>query len=473
MKKQLLTILIAVFIYSSNAQVTLMGLSSHGGIGNHGAIFNVTSTSTFDTLYNYNDGTNGCSPEGSMIQATDGNFYGLTASCGANSVGTLFRYNPNTKVITTLVDFDSAIGGGPMGTLVQATDGYLYGMTNSGGRYGDGTIFKCSMMGNLTVVTNFADYNGAFPLGNLVEAPDGNFYGMTRFGGAYGKGTIFKCTPSGALTLLHSFSGTDGSEPVASLTIIKDSFLYGLTYNGGLYNGGVVFYCSTTGTFKMLTSLSSTTGIFPFGSFFNPKNGYLYATTSYGGSYFLGTLIRCDDSGKVVDIADFNDTNGAYPMGSLMRASDGKLYGTTSHGGIPGVNNGVVFSYNIASQILSDVYQLTALDPKNPDGDLIEISTVTTGSKTIVANKSAKIYPNPNKGQFTLDLGNNEVTINGNDNIRMEVYNMLGQIVFTENMNVLQNSNAINLGSQPTGLYLYKVVSDNSGLLANGKFVIE
>jgi hypothetical protein len=30
----------------------------------------------------------------------------------------------------------------------------------------------------------------------------------------------------------------------------------------------------------------------------------------------------------------------------------------------------------------------------------------------------------------------------------------------------------VNMGSQPAGVYMYKVVSQNNGTLANGRFVI-
>ena len=55
---------------------------------------------------------------------------------------------------------------------------------------------------------------GELPGGALVQGADGDFYGTASYGGAdNGQGTIFKITPQGVLTILHTFVGTDGEEP--------------------------------------------------------------------------------------------------------------------------------------------------------------------------------------------------------------------------------------------------------------------
>ncbi len=473
MKTLLVTISIAAMSYCQG-QISMVGMSSHGGFGNHGTLFSVTNSGTLDTLYNFNSGVAGCSPMGSMVTANDGNLYGFTASCGGNGVGTLVRYNPNTKVVTDVVDFSNTIGDGPMGNLILGTDGALYGMTNSGGTGGSGTIFKCTTTGVLTTLVNFSGSNGANPCGTLREGADGNFYGMTRFGGAKNLGEVFKCSPLGTLTVLHSFTGTDGEEPLGSLTIVKDSIMYGMTYGGGAYSGGMLFFCTTSGHYRTLTSFNSTIGMFPMGSLLNAKDGYLYGTTYYGGSSYVGTLFRCNDSGTVSVLTNFNDTNGAYPMGSLTLASDGKIYGMTFTGGNLVAKAGAIFCYNIAGGNLTDVLQFDGNGPKNPQGDLMEINTNVTATNEVAENRSVNLYPNPNKGEFTLEMNNTETaSVRTKDNVTLQVYNTVGQMIHTENIQTDTKESTINLGSEPSGVYLYKVVSDNSGMLANGRFIIQ
>src|ERR1700722_10480452 len=89
---------------------------------------------TFTTLVSF-DGTDGANSTAGLIRATDGNFYGTTSEGGANNDGTVLRISPS-GVLTTLYSFCSksacSDGANPLGALIQATDGNLYGTTGSG-----------------------------------------------------------------------------------------------------------------------------------------------------------------------------------------------------------------------------------------------------------------------------------------------------------------------------------------------------
>ena len=210
---------------------------------------------TFTTIYNFcakAGCTDGQSPGASLVQATDGNLYGTTRLGGANGKGTVFRITPS-GALTTLYSFCSlpacADGEGPTAGLVQAADGNLYGIT-AGGADSLGTVFQITPAGTLTTLHTFCPETGCTdgygPYGGLVEVPDGNLYGTTEWGGVYGLGTVFKITPAGVLTRLHSFcSGkgcAEGWNPVATLLEGTSGALYGTTLNGGPGDGkGTVF----------------------------------------------------------------------------------------------------------------------------------------------------------------------------------------------------------------------------------------
>src|ERR1019366_8953815 len=78
----------------------------------------------------------------------DGMIYGMTTQGGANGMGILFQYNPVNSTYTKQLDFAGTTNGSsPQGSLMQASDGMLYGMTQSGGAStrcsgGCGTLFK-------------------------------------------------------------------------------------------------------------------------------------------------------------------------------------------------------------------------------------------------------------------------------------------------------------------------------------------
>ena len=187
-------------------------MTDSGGVYHVGTIFHCTPSGIFTSMFSF-DSIDGMNPYGDLFLANDGNFYGLTEYGGKHDYGTLFRYNPS-GIYTKLVDFNDTNGAIPYGSLIQATDGNLYGLTSSGGNSGYGTLFVCTLSGNLTTLVNFNDsIDGADPEGTLIQASDGYLYGMTSYGGGYNLGTVFQCSLSGNFTKLVDFSGETGFHP--------------------------------------------------------------------------------------------------------------------------------------------------------------------------------------------------------------------------------------------------------------------
>ena len=109
----------------------------------------------------------------------------------------------------TLHSFDLADGAYPYGGLVQAKNGDFYGTTSYGGTFSNnGTLFIITPRGRLTTLHNFDGADGSGPNASLIQATDGNLYGTTQVG-ARGFGTVFRITPRGKLTTTHIFVGTD------------------------------------------------------------------------------------------------------------------------------------------------------------------------------------------------------------------------------------------------------------------------
>src|SRR5713226_6501116 len=79
---------------------------------------------------------------------------------------------------------DGTDGKFPYASLLQATDGNFYGTTSQGGAFGLGTVFQITPDNTVTVLHSFAGgTDGARPYAALIQATDGNFYGTTIFGG--------------------------------------------------------------------------------------------------------------------------------------------------------------------------------------------------------------------------------------------------------------------------------------------------
>ena len=258
------------------------------------------------------------------------------------------------QTFTTVVSFDVADGANPQSSLIQATDGNFYGTVVSGGAnfgcggsFGCGSVFKITPTGTLTSLYSFCSQpnctDGDFPVSGLIQGTNGNFYGTTSGGGLssncdLGCGTVFMLTPAGALTTLYSFSGTDGALPyTGSLVYGLDGNFYGTTAAGGANgNYGTVFmYNPTAGTLTTIYSFCSlsgcTDGYAPFSGLVLGTDGNFYETTYFGGVNSRGTAFMITPGGALTTLYNFCSqtgcTDGVGPYGGLMQGLDGNFYG--------------------------------------------------------------------------------------------------------------------------------------------------
>src|SRR4029077_9753895 len=156
------------------------------------------------------------------------NLLGLVAA-----IITIGCFTVSAQTPSTLHSFNGGDGRSPEAALVQGSDGNFYGTTAFGGAHFKGTVFKIDATGNLTTLHSFSGSpsEGSNPIAALVQDTDGNFYGTTASGGAHFQGTVFRITPAGGVTVLHSFSGSpsEGSVPFAGLVQGSDGNFYGTT----------------------------------------------------------------------------------------------------------------------------------------------------------------------------------------------------------------------------------------------------
>jgi uncharacterized repeat protein (TIGR03803 family) len=319
------------------------GTTANGGSNDRGTVFMVSPMGMLTTLYSFCAPTNcadGASPDSALLQGNDGSFYGTNLYGGANDAGTVFKITKR-GTLTTLYSFCSqpncTDGNQSLAGLVQATDGNFYGTTYFGGPSNSGTVFKITRSGTLSTLHSFAGYptEGANPIAGLIQARDVNFYGTT-YGGPKGGGTVFKITPGGTLTTLYSFcvqtNCTDGDNPWAGLVQAKDGNFYGTTAYGGANNDGTVFRLSPGGTLTVLHSFDGADGASPFAGLIQATDGNLYGVTGAGGADGLGALFKMTLSGTVTPYS-LIDTNGNLPYGGLVQSTSGNFYGTTYQGG--------------------------------------------------------------------------------------------------------------------------------------------
>jgi uncharacterized repeat protein (TIGR03803 family) len=346
----------------------LYGTTEFGGQG--GTVFTVNTNGAVATLAAFGPAT-GFTPLAGLAQGGDGNFYGSTEFGGTNFVGNIFELTPG-GALTNLYSFTGGSdGSSPTAALAPGADGDFYGTTATGGDDGAGNVFKMTpggLLTNLYSFTNGADGSG--PVGPLVQGTDGNFYGMTG-GGLHGYGNVFKMTPGGLLNSLYSFtSGTDGSAPVGALAQGSDGNFYGATKHNvisGFQFYGTIFRMTPGGTLTTLYALNYTDGAYPFAGLIQGSDGNFYGTTYTGANANNGTVFSITPGGTLTTLAVFDGfDDGAHPETPLVEGADGALYGTTSAGGPGGHGSVFRLSFTGAPQFTSEPASETVVAGTSP-----------------------------------------------------------------------------------------------------------
>ncbi len=174
--------------FSQNPQFRLWGVSTtQSQNSGYGSVFSLNSDgSDFLNAKVFTANAEGSIPVGPVVQATNGKLYGMTSRGGANDLGVIYQMNSDGTGYTKLFDFSNTTGGIPTGNLIQGNDGLLYGTTSTYGAGGYGNIFKINSNGS--GFAKLHDFNrngleGGNPKGGLLQASDGMLYGMTSGGG--------------------------------------------------------------------------------------------------------------------------------------------------------------------------------------------------------------------------------------------------------------------------------------------------
>jgi uncharacterized repeat protein (TIGR03803 family) len=359
------------------------GTAFGGGAYGSGALYQITPGGKYQIVYSFTGGNDGAGPYNTPVEASDGNLYGVTNYYGADGTiqtgGTIYQYNLKTATLTTVYSFVNG-GVAGFGDLADDGNGTLYGTANRDDPSGNnlGGVWSFNYLTNtFKTLHTFTQSQGTGPLGGVVLASDGNLYGTAECDGPYtfgppncnGYGTAFVMATDGSnFQVIHNFSnGTQGPEdgywPISTLVEGPDGNLYGFTFEGGNEgNGtGVVYQIVPSGassTFKTVYELQSGDGNNPLhGHPFLGGDGNLYIAGSEGGLYFSGQVMQISTSGTKATVFDFDSAtgNGDYPASSPFEGTDGNLYGATAFGGANGL--GVFY------QLLTTLQPAIALTP--------------------------------------------------------------------------------------------------------------
>jgi uncharacterized repeat protein (TIGR03803 family) len=276
------------------------GATSHGGAFDLGTIYRVSPEGKFKLLHSFT-AADGRFPH-QLLQAQDGQFYGTMSYGGSFNRGTAYRMTPNGK-FTVVHDFGATEADTPYpGSLMQASDGAFYGAAG-GGRHNCGTILKMHRNGQVRVIHDFkcdgSDGN-ASDSAPMTEGPDGLLYGVGQGRhGAYKHGLIFRIDKEGRqYEVVYDFPPPrrlNGRDPSSRLTLGHDGALYGTTsYGTDDRVGGTIYRLTADGTLTTLYQFDyfSRVGAATGGPLLETENGVFVGRTAGGGELNAGSVYR-------------------------------------------------------------------------------------------------------------------------------------------------------------------------------------
>lgn len=461
----------------------LYGMTSRGGANGYGVIFKIMPDgSGYVKLLDFAGATNGKNPLGSLT-LIGSTLYGMTSEGGtnmacANGCGVFFKIMTDGSGFVKLLDFVYAVNGGtPQGTL--SYDGtYFYGMTEQGGANGGGAIFKIMPDGSgFSLLHSFAGTitNGGNPSGSLLVT-GGVIYGMVPIGGVNGDGAIFKLMTDGSGYIqFHDFAGTTNG--IHGSLITDGTLLYGLTSSDAAGNGAM-FSIMPDGT--AFTKLHIFTGGSGTGDGNGPQSSlisdgtFVYGTTGGGGAHNRGSLFKYQIGGATMPSAPTTLT--VTPLMVSAATGDMGLTWTDNSSNETKFNierspDGTT-GWVIIDSTLANVagYTNTGLLPSTQyyyrvnacnSGGCSAYSNVANGTTLANAIESTSsldnrisVFPNPTTGKCQLSTFNSQLSI-------LEVYNMLGEKVFTiYPLNILLQDVNIDLSNFGKGIYFLRLISE-------------
>jgi uncharacterized repeat protein (TIGR03803 family) len=208
-------------------------------------------------LTTFDGSTGGARPAGNLVFDADGKLYGTTVAGGSGD-GTVFELSPPAGsappwTLNTVFQFGGTNGSEPFAGPLIDSSGNLYGTAAKGGKSGDGLVYRLNKPASgktawtETILNEFTGKNGLYPFAALAGAGS-SLYGVTQNGGKFGNGTVFQLTPPAGgkglwrETVLTSLYGKYGAAPDTALYIDASGDLFGTSEAGGGKAGdGTVF----------------------------------------------------------------------------------------------------------------------------------------------------------------------------------------------------------------------------------------
>jgi uncharacterized repeat protein (TIGR03803 family) len=354
-----------------------------------GSIFRLTPAGVFTDLHDFTGVDGDSLPVYPPIQASDGNFYGVTGN-EVQICGNVYRLTP-AGVYTNLHAFSGS--DCHSSNLFQASDGNLYGTLADCTLPGSvGCVYKISTAGVFKEIHGFTFTTGENPCTGMIQGKDGKLYGATNQGAVNGSGNIYKMTTAGVSTDIHDFNNaTDAScvnniGPPVNMLQVTDGTFYGVNPAYGPYGGSIYKLTSANVFSAFLFPSTDVDGNSPSSTLIQNTNGLVYGTTPSGG----GTSTTCP---QICQGTFFSVSTGVEPFVNLEPTEKTGNVGASVGMFGQGFSSASVVKFGgvaAKSKTLTGTTYLTAVVPAGAHTGTV---TVTTGTTTLTSPQTYKVKP--------------------------------------------------------------------------------
>jgi len=378
------------------------------------------------------------------------------------------------------IDTVAQWNGTSWGSLAHGMDSSVYCLiVYNSSLYALGSI---DSIGGAGAVNNVAQWNGTSwsPVGNGTNGPVNTaciYNGNLILGGSFNQKILG--IPSNYIVAwngsAYSTLGVGLNGPVKSLCV----------YNGNLIAGGN--FSSAGG--KPAYGIAQWNGISwdPIvDGITGGINPTVEALITYNGDLIVGGNFTTAGRKPASNIAEWNGSSWSQVGSGLnnkctcLTVYNGMVVAGVNSPNYIGVWNGSSWG-TLGSGLNGQAYCLTVFNGNliaggqftmaggNPANN-IAVWSANSGINNLPDNNDVvSIYPNPSKGVFTLKL-NSEILRTGNN---IEIYNMLGEKVYSKILDYLMPESAIDISNQPSGIYFYRIITSTVDLVSSGKIIIQ
>jgi uncharacterized repeat protein (TIGR03803 family) len=317
------------------------------GFGNVGGVFHITSGGSFKLLYGFVNSTNVYYPSSGVVRNTNGKLYGTTSfPSGTDGSGTLYDVTTGGKV-TDLYDFPSSLNfDESANNMIQASDGNIYGVSYNGGTGASGGLYELTSKNVFSSYSFATESNmGGGPRAPLMQATNGIIYGSNSGGNAVTGGALFELN-IGASPFIALVTPVYSGKVASTVGILGQGFTsasvvkFGGTKATTKTLTGSTYILATVPTGALTGDISVTTGstvlsttasykITPTYKSFTPSSGPVGTVVTFNGTGLTQTTkVTVDKISATYTVVSDSEITLTVPTG----AATGKIAVTTKGG---------------------------------------------------------------------------------------------------------------------------------------------